>query len=193
MHRITILCFLLLSVCCHAQQQKLSPEAEKIKKAYEWLMKQPNLPENQLYYLEVFPATKDEYIKIFAPHTLDELYFNAPAYLSKFRELANMYPKQVLPKGIAIGKDLVYAQDPAETMQRTIMEMANHDTRTFAAAVHKLKRKEQTGLIRFLADVPDHNNYPEYQKLINRLEKADETKIADMLVAERDARMKLSQ
>lgn len=192
--RLSIIFILLLSaVYGYAQPQPLSPEAEKIKKAYEWLLKQPNLPENQLHYLEVFPATKDEYIKIFDPHSLDELYFNATAYLAKYRELARAYPKQVLPRSMAIGKQLVYAQDPAETMQQSIVEMANLDPKAFAAEMHKLKKKEQLSLITFLADVPDPNNYTSYRKLIRKLEKIEETKIADMLIAERDARMQQTQ
>lgn len=190
MKRIAAIMLTLLPAFISFAQKPLTPEAQKVKDAYDWLLKQPNLPENQLHFIESFPDTKDYYIEVFTPHTFDQLYFNYEAYVSKYRELSKMYPKQVMIKSITISKQLHTSKGPAAIMQETIMETANISPKAFAVVVNKLKKKEQISLVQFLADVPDHNNYPQYQTLIKKLEDNGDTKIADLMIEARDQRMK---
>lgn len=193
MKRVSYLLLLALLPLFAAAQKPLTPEAEKIKGAYEWLMKQQNLPENQIHFIESFPDSKDHYIEVFTPHTFDQLYFNYEAYLAKYRELGRMYPKQVLAKSITIGKKLSTSDGPAGIMQEMIMEFANINPAAFAGEVKKLKKNEQQSLITFLADVPDHNKYAGYQRLLTELEKLQETKLADIMIAARDLKIKQTQ
>lgn len=171
-------------------QKPLAPEAQKVKDAYEWMMKQPNLPENHIYFIESFPEDKDAYIEVFTPHTFDQLYFDYQTYLSKYRELGRMYPKLVLAKSIAIGKQLHSVKGPAGIMQQTIMELAGINPQAFATEAGKLKKKEQRSLALFLADVANHNDYTQYQELIKEMERLNQPKIADLLIEVRDERMR---
>jgi hypothetical protein len=193
MKLVSYIVLLILVPALSIAQKPLTPEAGRVKAAYEWLLKQPNFPENHIHFIESFPNNKDHYIEVFTPHTFDQLYFDYEAYLAKYRELGRMYPKQVLAKSMVIGKKLSTAGGPAGIMQQTIMEVANINPAAFAAEVKKLKKNEQLALIGFLADVPDHNNYPQYHTLIKELEKLQETKIADIMIAARDTRVKQSQ
>jgi hypothetical protein len=193
MKSLAVIVFGLLSAFSCFGQKPLTPEAQKVKDAYEWMLKQPNFPENHIHFIESFPENKDDYITTFTPHTFDQLYFNYDAYIAKYRELGKMYPRQVMAKSIAIGKQLHTATGPASIMQETIMDIANTDPKTFAREANKLKKKDKTSLVYFLADVPDHDNYTQYNDLVKALENSGEAELAEMLIAARDERMKQAQ
>jgi hypothetical protein len=159
-------------------QKPLTLEAEKVKAAYDWLMKQPDFPENHMAFIRAFPDNKDHYIEVFTPHTFDQLYFQYDAYLAKYRELGRMYPKQVMPKCVAICKKLSMSDGPAGIMQETMMEVAGINPDAFAVELKKLRKNEQASVLAFLAGSPYES---QYQSLIKALEALNETKVANAM------------
>ena len=191
-HVSYLVVFILLPTVLFAQKP-LTPEATKVRDAYEWLLKQSNLPENQLLFIRSFPDNKDAFIETFTPHTFDQLYFQRDVYLAKYHEFGKMYPKQVLAKSIEIGRKLHVADGPAAEIQKSIMEIANSHPAALVAEMKGLGKKERLALVTFIADVKDHNSYPQYQQLIDKLVKIEATNIADMLIEARDVRMRQAQ
>jgi hypothetical protein len=191
-HVSYLVLFILLPTVLFAQKP-LTPEATKVRDAYEWLLKQSNLPENQLLFIRSFPDNKDAFIETFTPHTFDQLYFKRDLYLAKYHEFGRMYPKQVLTKSVGIGKKLHVADGPAAEMQKSIIEIANSRPEVFVTEMKGLNKKERIALVTFMADIKDHNNFPQYQQLIDKLVKIEANNIADMLIEARDVRMRQAQ
>ncbi|WP_276132112.1 hypothetical protein [Polluticoccus soli] len=178
MKRAVYIALLSLLPFAGVAQRPLTPEAEKVKAAYDWLMKQPDFPENHMAFIKAFPDNKDHYIDVFTPHQFDQLYFQYDAYLAKYRELGRMYPKQVMPKCVSICKKLSLSDGPAGIMQETMMEVAGLNPEAFALELKKLKKNEQASVIAFLAGSPYNS---QYQELIKSLEQLNETKIAQAM------------
>lgn len=193
MKPVSYIVLLILVPVLGVAQKPLTPEAGKVRDAYEWLLKQSNLPENQLLFIRSFPDNKNAFIETFTPHTFDQLYFQRDLYLAKYHEFGRMYPKQVLAKSVEIGKKLHVADGPAAEIQKSIMDIANSRPEVFVTEMKGLNKKERLALVTFMADINDHNSYPQYQELIDKLLKIEANNIADMLIEARDVRMRQAQ
>lgn len=173
-HFALILC--LLPICMYAQ--KLSPEAAAVKYAYDELMKTPLAPVMQIRYLRAFPDNADDFINVFNPHTRDQLHEVAIDYVKKFRELGYDFEDTVLPKSIAIGKDLTtWSPGAVDELQKTIYFVTDKHRQKFIDIVKEMKNHEIESLASFLYAGSKGEN-KNYFTLIAIIERADERRIA---------------
>ncbi|HEY9177876.1 MAG TPA: hypothetical protein VIN07_09310 [Flavipsychrobacter sp.] len=154
--------FWILPACLHAQQ--LSPQALRLKKAYEALQQQPHAPILQIQFIQAFPGNKVDFIDVFDAHTQDQLAGKSIDYIKKFRKLGYDYMDSVLPKAIAIGKELpTWSEGAVDELQKTIYYLTNRNPQLFVETVRKLNKEEHESLAVFLyaADGGKPNeNYP---------------------------------
>lgn len=149
MKKLLAVILLMLPVCLLAQQ--LSPQALKLKVAYEKLQQQPHAPILQIQFIQAFPENKVDFIDIFNAHTQDQLAAKGVDYVKKFRKLGYDYMDSVLPKAIAIGKDLpTWSEGAVDELQKTIYYLTNKNPQLFVEAVRKLNKGEQESLAAFL-------------------------------------------
>lgn len=173
--------------------EPLLPDAEKIKYAYEQLIKAPLSPVVQTQYIAAYPATKKSFMDVFNSSPMDQLYNVRHIYLDTLKSLGRIYPKELLSKLIVLGKDLKADGDISSELQQAIMVLANKEPSHFALRVKELKKKEQAGFIAFIADHYNHNSYTEYRQLIEQMQQSGNGELADKLIAAKTERQKKTE
>jgi hypothetical protein len=79
---------------------------------------------------------------------------------------------------VGLAKDAHYDADAPNSLQQVMAVYAGHDPKTFAELCKQLPPQKQTQLITSLADAESHYSYPEYQAIIDGLERIGEDKLA---------------
>ena len=180
-----IICFFLILIFNKGFTQSLSEASKKVKIAFEVLKNHPDSKPKQLAYLKVFPQNKQQFIEIFDPVDFSQLYSDSFQYIDAFIALAKDYPTDVIDKSINIGKDLKWEADAIGDLQRSIVKLGNQNIDIFSKEVNALPTIETGHLIAFLADVENHKAYPEYQQLIEALQRIGENKLAAKFIKAR--------
>lgn len=164
---------LIIPFCVHAQQ--LSPQALKLKKTYEALQQQPHAPILQIQFIQAFPGNKVDFIEVFDAHTQDQLAGKSVDYVKKFRKLGYDYMDSVLPKAVAVGKDLpTWSEGAVDELQKTIYYLTNKNPQLFVESVRKLNKEEQESLAVFLYSGEGgkpNANYPALLDIFNIADK----------------------
>lgn len=177
MQHLTLILLLAL-VTNRGYCQKLSPQAEKVRMAYEAVMKQPHAPILQIRYIQAFPSTQLEFIDIFNAHNADELSATGADYVKKFRKLGYDYPDSVLPKAISIGKNMpTWSAGAVDELQKTIYYLTEKDPQLFVNTVRELKKEEQTTLAQFLIMGPYNARNKNYDVLLDIFDKTGDKKL----------------
>lgn len=156
-------------------QSNLLPEAEKVKKQYDYLVKEERAALSQVDFITAFPDDKETFLKIFYPYKLDQLYEARHQYMAALKRLGELYPQKVLAKTIGIGKDMKGNEDIVGDLQEIIIGLADRHLPDFAAEVKKLDKKQLPSFAAFLADARDNEGVAQ---ICRKLEKLGENKIA---------------
>lgn len=192
MKKFAIACLLLFTALQNASFcQTLSNDSKKVSAAYEVLEKHPNLKRAQLSYLQAFPGDKSRFLAVFDPENFGQLYSRSDKFIAAFAGLASTFPAEVINKSIKIGKDLIWQADATGYLQHAIVQMGNEHTNIFATKLNALPAQQQNNLAKFLADAENHKAYPEYQALIDALNRIYQTKLAALFVKARAEREKI--
>ncbi|HYV91268.1 MAG TPA: hypothetical protein VE978_05775 [Chitinophagales bacterium] len=184
--RILIAFLLLFKI---GYSQILTADAMKVKTAFDNLSADTNSKKLQEDYIAAFPSDSNSFLKIFGPEKFDQLYSESYKYLEALEKCAATFPIEVINKCIDIGKDLGWDADAVGQLQQMSVDLAIKCTTVFVSKYKTLEGKEQNNLINFYADVENHNAYPEYQELINKLNSIGEKDIAKKLEIARTIRM----
>lgn len=168
--------------------QTLIEEAQKVKDTYSKLSEDPNSKDLQKEYLDVFPKTRELFLKIFNPIQFDQLYGDSFKYISILKSVWNNYPDQVADLLINLCKDLEKDVDAISFLQHLTTKFAADKTGMFYTHFSEISTDEQVRLIAFLANVEDHSAYKDYQKLIDNLKSAGNNKLAKMFIKARKNR-----
>ena len=190
MKTIFICLSLLISNAVFAQS--LSQTSQKIKIAYDELKSDSSSNRKQLAYLTEFPNNSGTFMAVFMPPDFGELYSDSYKYIEALIGLAKTYPSKVIKKSLNIGKGLKWEADATGQMQQSIVELGNKNIHIFSQQLNSLPTIEAAHLITFLADVENHKAYPEYQQLIESLQRIGENQLATKFIAARALREKSS-
>ena len=96
----------------------------------------------------------------------------------------------MINKSIDIGKNLRWEADAVGYLQHGIVALGNNYTSLFILKINSLSPEEQSNLISFLADVENHDAYPEYKQLIKSIKVAGRTDLADKFITAMNQREK---
>ncbi|QIL76141.1 hypothetical protein [Hymenobacter sp. HDW8] len=191
-HMVPCLFFLLFSLFGWQipADNRLSEEARQVQAAYKRFKKEPASLQVQQRFVVAFPASQAAFIRVFHPADFGQLYASSDKYIQTLQQVGSNYPKEVLHKCLIISKDLVWDADATGFLQHATARMGAAHPRIFMQEARQLSLVEQTKLFRFLADVENHNQYPEYQLLMKQLSEIGATDLTQMMRQAKEQRVK---
>lgn len=163
-----------LSVNAIQGQNSAHPEAEKLTTALSALQKNPDDLKLQQTYLDSFPHTYAEFLKLF---DLDQPLYDGHDYIEILRALSQKHEREVGRLLISLSKDAKYEADAPSYLQDVTTGYGGEHPAVFLALLKELSPAERRKLISFLADVEVHG--PDYRKIISELEASHETELAN--------------
>jgi hypothetical protein len=172
--------------------QKLIPDADKIKAAFDKLYADTNNRKLQAEYVAVFPSDTGIFINVFQTIAPDRLYSGYYKYLQAFKMCATSFPKDVIDKCISIGKNLAWDADAIGQLQTISVSIATKHLTEFIAQFNSLTQREQDHLLNFYADVENHTAFLDYQLLIDQLKLNGQTNISKRLEIARTKRKQIN-
>lgn len=178
-----LLCIFSLLLSTQLFAQDLSPEAMKIKKAYDELIKDPSFAEAQMQYIIDFPADKETFIRVFNSPHIDQLYPQRFAYLDTFTHLAAKYPEAALLKCISLSKEMLGAGDVLGEIQKLLITLAPRYPETFAAQLRKMFKPDAKLIAYFMGDTNDPQLKACNKQLIKGLRQLDQNRQIDIFIA----------
>jgi hypothetical protein len=178
-------------LCSTIFSQKLIPEAQSVKIAFEKLGLNESDKNSKLRYIASFPSNAKTFIRVFNPKNFDQLYSNSYKYIEAFEHCATDFPTEVINKCIDIGKELVWDADAVGDLQQLSVSLAAKYPNVFIKKYNTLSSNEQDKLILFYADVENHDDYKNYQNLIDRMKKNGDYAVSRKLEVARVQRIKV--
>lgn len=155
------------------------PEAQKVQRAYEVILKNPDAIVSQLAYLEVFPKDKDVFITIFNPDDNKQLYKVSNEHLEMLNTIGKNLPDSVIRISLGIAKRIKWSKGPVDQLQHIILTTATANPEAFVDEIYLLKRKDRDAVVAFMADV--EADCREYNTLLATLQKVGAHNIAGAL------------
>jgi hypothetical protein len=183
---ITLFIFFIIPM--GAFTQSLSFKIGWLRTSYNELKENSGSSDKQLAYIQNFPSDSTSFMDIFQPADYKHLYKESHDYINTFFSLSTNHPNEIIDKSINIGEYLIWQGDATGDMQHGIVDLGNSNTKIFASKLHSLTQSHKAHLISFLADVENFTAYPQYQSLINSLNKIGEKTLADEFVNARTLR-----
>lgn len=172
-YRMKFVCTLfLVCIIAAASARELSADSKKAMAGYNAIMHDASLPDNQLYYIECFPGTKDKFIKTLGPNSYDQLFPQYIQYLEAYKKYGSMYPRVALPKVLTISKGLVWSGGPVAMMHDIALALATENPGMFADSLATMRKKDQNAVILFMADTMNPEPFPQFQLLLTALDNA---------------------
>ena len=139
MRHLKLILILLLSInlTTYAQTDKLIPEAQTIKTAYDNLLKNPDNKDLQKRYISVFPNNADVFKRVFHSPTFNQLYIDSHLYIFKLTELSKSHPDLVGDKLIILCIELKkWDADAIGHIQHVTMGYANSNYSDFIGLIN---------------------------------------------------------
>ena len=169
------------------QREDLSARVTQLSNALAALKAAPDDRISQRRYLDAFPRTYKEYLLLF---DYRQPLYDGHAYVVAISSLAGNYEQEVGSLLVNLSKDAHYDSDAPAYLQNATSIYAAEHTKTFSELLDKLPAEKQTNLIVFLADVENHDSYPEYQAAIDHLKAMGKTSLATKFETARTRRKK---
>jgi hypothetical protein len=188
--RLILIILVSINLTTYSQTDKLVPEAQTIKTAYDNLMKNPDNKDIQKKYVSVFPENADVFKQVFHSPTFDQLYMDSHLYIFKLAEFSKDYPDLVGDKLIKLCIGLKkWDADAIGHIQHVTMGYANLNCLDFIGLIKKLNKQDLNTLTTFLADVENHSAYDEYQNFMDKLKLNNETGLFDLFKKAKETRI----
>lgn len=168
-------------------QKTPSAPATNLSRALTQLRDTPDDPRAQARYLEAFPQTYKQFLQLF---DLGQPLYDGHDYVEVFSSLAEDHEHEVGKLLIALSKDAHYSADAPSYLQHATSAYGSKHTKTFLALLKGLPAHRQANLITFLADVENHQNYPDYQLIIDHSKALGEAALAEKFELARAKRSK---
>jgi len=154
----------------------LSSEAERVQKSYAKLVSSPNDPATQLAYLEAFPQTHDEFMTVFMPPDFKQLY-DGHEYVYALRDIGTAFPEKTIELLLRIVATARWNADAVNYLQNVTLGIAFSNPQLFVRCLIALAKREQDGVVRFLADGIEGPK-PSFLELADRIEEVGQALLA---------------
>ena len=164
---LLIIILLVQSLPC--QTTDLKSASKKVVRAYEQLNKNSRNDSVQLNYIRSFPHDWRTFLSVFQPDDLSQLYPKYDDYTTVLDSLRIKYPVEVGKLLIGLACKAKWEADATGDVQHILGRFAVCNTILFAKLLREQTKSEQNNVIKFLADVENHDAYPEYQSIIDNL------------------------
>jgi len=179
----------MLSICLSAagsaNQSTMPNGAEQLTQALAQLQRAPDDRKVQERYLDAFPQTYKSFLELF---DFNHPLYDGHEYVETLYSLVGSHELEVGRLLVQLSKDAHYDADAPSYLQNATATFGSQHIEIFLALLKQLPVGEQANLITFLADVENHQAYPEYQLIIDHLKALDERSFARKFVAARAKR-----
>jgi hypothetical protein len=160
-------------------------QASKLSIARTNLQKQPDDTGLQQAYIDSFPQTYSEFLRLFD--------YRAPLadgheYMETLRSLISKHELAVGRLLVRLSKDAHYEADAPSYLQQTTAAYGSEHIVTFTTLLEQLLPKERASLIVFLADVENHASYYDYDNIVRQLKTHHQTELAKQFESAREQR-----
>ena len=174
---VALLCLAVIVWPIHLNgRQKVEPvKVESLRTALSQLVHAPNDPSAQARYLELFPRTYNVFLQLFEP---GQPLYDGHDYVEALSPLAKTHEEEIGKLLVTLSKDAHYDADAPAYLQSATSLYGSEHTQIFLSLLKGLPPSKQENLIAFLADVANHDAYPEYQIMIDHLKGLGETALA---------------
>jgi hypothetical protein len=139
------------------------------------LVNTPYDPSAQARYLELFPRTYNGFLQLFEP---GQPLYDGHDYVEALSPLARTHEEEVGKLLVTLSKDAHYNADAPAYLQSATSLYGSQHTQAFLLLLKGLPASKQANLIAFLADVENHDAYPEYQIIIDHLKALGDAALA---------------
>lgn len=140
-------------------------------------------------YLQAFPRTCAAFYKTFYGTNLNELYSKYEEHLSLLNKLFAKNRKEVVSVWFGVAKECSWEADAVGMLQHQLAGYGASDTKAFAAELLSFPPGERSSIIRFLADVENHDAYDEYKTIQENLKRSGNTGLEKEFAAAKKTRM----
>jgi hypothetical protein len=182
---ISILALLMTSNVMAA----VSPMSAKLERLRQSIELNPT-HSAQKEYLQAFPHTCTTFKKSFYGKDLDELYPTHEQHLTLLQSLFGENPNEVVTIWLGVATNCTWEADALGYLQHQLAGFGATDTKAFAAALLAKPVGEQRSIVRFLADVENHEAYDEYKMIQRNLKRLGFGKLEKEFAAAKKERMK---
>jgi hypothetical protein len=187
MDEILVFMLLLLGVNADAQEKQFSPKARELAEALAALRSSPDDSATRQRYLKTFPRDYREFLSLF---DLNHDLYDGHEFIDALPLAGKGHEAELGELLVGLAKGAHYDSDAPSYLQQITAVYAGQHAKTFAGLLKQLPLQKQSQLITFLADVEAHYSYPEYQAIIDGLNRIAEDKLATRFEEARKKREK---
>ena len=160
-------------------------QASKLSIARTNLQKQADDTGLQQAYIDSFPQTYGEFLRLFD--------YRAPLadgheYMETLQSLISKHELAVGRLLVRLSKDAHYEADAPSYLQQTTAAYGSEHIVTFTTLLEQLLPKERASLIVFLADVENYASYHDYDNIVRQLKAQHQTELAKQFESAREQR-----
>jgi hypothetical protein len=166
----------------------VSPMSAKLEKLRQSIESNPTVSAKK-EYLQAFPHTCSTFRKTFYGADLDELYPTHEQHLALLQSLFKENPKKIISIWLGVATNCSWDADALGYLQHQLAGFGATDTKAFAAALLTKPAAEQKSIIRFIADVENHEAYEEYKVIQKNLKNLGFGKLEKEFAAAKKERM----
>ena len=178
--QVTFILTLLTSSSIRCEDsKKLSQESAELVQLFGQMKSNPMDSTLRFAFLNAFPKDKDEFIRIFHPEDLGELYDSSYEYVLKIGDIMKWHKERVGPLLISITRDgAPGCCDAWSWLHGVTTEFALQHTSLFMSLLDQITEEESELVIEFIADKENHYYFEKYQLIIDKLKEMDEILMA---------------
>lgn len=163
----------------------MSAKLEKLRQSVESAPTDSSVKE----YLRAFPHACSTFKKTFYGKELDELYPTHEQHLALLKRLSAKYPKEAISIWLGVATNCAWEADALGILQHQLAGFGATDTKAFAAALLAKPTAQRLSIIRFLADVENHEAYDDYKVIQNNLKQLGLVKLEKEFAVAKKERM----
>jgi hypothetical protein len=130
----------------------------------------------QFEYLSIFPSSFEKFLKTFdyfPEKKVSNLHEKSYEHISTISKISEKHPEKVMKLMFQIAIDGSWEADAVNYLQHSLAKLIAKRTDLFLGAFSEISKEKQKGIIRFLADIENHDHYEEYKVILKNLRKKD--------------------
>jgi hypothetical protein len=167
----------------------LSEKATEVDSIYNELLR-VNSIDNEKKYISVFPDNFADFMEIFQPVKLDQLYNEYYKYIDKFFSLLDKYPAEITRITCLICCNAKWEADATGNLRQGLTQLITKFPKIFLIQYQSMNIQCQNGILNFFADFETVGNSKEYQNIINLMIKNNAVSISNKMIKYRKIQAK---
>jgi hypothetical protein len=148
-----------LLLLCSVSYAEMSADSSRLENLRKTIETNPT-KENEQQYLRAFPSTFNKF----------KMIFYGKEHLQLLSRLYQKYPEQVKAIWFGVATNGSWDADAIGILQHQLANYGAEYTKQFAEDLQAKQAKERRSIIKFLADVENHDAYDEFKTITKNLQ-----------------------